>query len=72
MKKSFVGKIIRTALLAGLVPYRFEKDEETGGFEIGGLLWSVKKTPGEGRDNYSINILPLVGSKETNDENTEA
>ncbi|MBQ2061380.1 MAG: hypothetical protein II458_01770 [Oscillospiraceae bacterium] len=60
MKKLSIGRIIGLALLAGLVPYHFKKDEETGGFEAGGLLWSVKKTPGEEKDNYIINILPAV------------
>ena len=71
MKKFSIGKIIGLALIAGLVPYKFKKDEETGAFEVGGLLWSVKKTPGEEKDNYTINIIPIVGNKEEPAEGTE-
>ena len=59
MKKliKFLGK---TALAAGLIPYRFNKDEETGSYEIGGLLWSLKKTAGEENDSYALELLPFL------------
>ena len=72
MKKFSLGRIIGAALVAGLIPTHFQRDEETGGFEVGGLLWSVKKTPGEEKDNYAIELLPILGNKEESDGETEA
>ena len=54
-------KLVFAGLAAGLVPLYVKRDKEAGSFEVGGLLWSVKKTPGEERDNYTIELLPLLG-----------
>ena len=43
-----------------LIPYRFRKDED-GSFEVNALLWSVKKAPGEGKDTYTVELLPMLG-----------
>lgn len=63
-----IGKLIRKltlgALAAGMTPYRIQYDKETKGFELNSLLWAVKKTPGEERDKYTIELLPLFGKKE--------
>lgn len=63
-----IGKLIRKltlgALAAGMTPYRIQYDKETKGFELNSLLWAVKKTPGEERDKYTIELLPLFGAKE--------
>ena len=47
MKKlvKIIGAASAVALAAGLVPTHFKTDKETGEFEIGGLLWNLKKAP---------------------------
>ena len=30
-------------------------------FEVNALLWSVKKAPGEGKDTYTVELLPMLG-----------
>ena len=60
MKK--LGKAVAFALAAGMIPFRFRKDSETGSFEVRSLLWSVKKTAGKEQDNYTVELLPFVGS----------
>ena len=52
------------AAAASVLPYYFRMDRETGGFEVGSLLWAVKKTPGRERDKYDIELLPLFGAKD--------
>ncbi len=47
-------------LAVSLIPYRFRKDED-GSFEVNALLWSVKKAPGEGKDTYTVELLPMLG-----------
>ena len=66
MKKlgKFIGKLTLGALAASVVPYRFRMDKDTGSFEVGSLLWAVKKTPGTEQDKYTIELLPLIGAKE--------
>ncbi len=59
-----LGLLGGAALLASLVPTRFKRDEESGGFELGGLLWSLKKTPGEETDDYTLELLPFLNSGE--------
>ena len=56
-----IGKICVGALAASLVPYRFRWEKETGSFQLGSLLWSVKKTCGRERDNYEFELFPLFG-----------
>ena len=48
-------------LAASLIPYCFKTDKATGSFEISALLWSVKKAPGEGKDTYTVELLPMLG-----------
>ena len=74
MKKlgKFIGKLTLGALAASVVPYRFQMDKATGSFEVGSLLWAVKKTPGRERDKYTIELLPLFGSKEESAEEESA
>lgn len=61
------GKALGAAALAALVPYRFQSDKQTGSFELGALLWSLKKKPGEEKDVYTIEFLPFMGKKEAED-----
>ena len=66
MKKlgMILGGVCTGALAASLIPFRVKLDREKGAFEIGSLLWSLKKTPGEERDTYTFELLPLFGSAE--------
>ena len=57
MKKAL--RIFGIALAAGMIPYLVKKGDDSS-FEVRALLWSVKKTPGEGRDNYTLELLPLL------------
>ena len=66
-----LGILGGAALLAGLVPTHFKKDEESGGFELGGLLWSLKKTPGEETDDYALELLPFLGDGEEPEEDED-
>ena len=55
------GGIAVGALLVSLIPYRVQKDEETGAMEIRSLLWVLKKTPrkeGEEKDHYAFALPP--------------
>ena len=56
MKKivKIIGAASAAALAAALVPYRFKSDKESGEFELGGLLWNLKKTPGEEEDEDEL------------------
>lgn len=67
-----IGRVCLSVVTASLVPYRIQKDKETGGFEVRSLLWAVKKTPGEERDRYVLDILPFAGKKEPAKEEAEA
>ena len=45
------------ALIAGVVPYRYTKDEETGEQKIQALLWKAVRVPnGEEKDRTTVNI----------------
>lgn len=66
-----VGGVALGALAAGLIPYRFRKDKETGEFELGALLWGLKKTPGEEQDTYTVELLPCIRRREELDEEPE-
>lgn len=63
--KKIIGKIILGALAVGLTPYHIGVHTKTGAFELESLLWSLEKIPGEERDKYVFELLPLVGGKET-------
>ena len=62
MKK--LTKLLAAALAVGLTPFYFKSNKETGSYEVGGLLWSLKKTPGEETDNYTVELLPFVKTGE--------
>lgn len=66
MKKlaKILGGVCLGALTAGLIPFRFKRDRESGSFEVGSLLWAVKKTPGEEKDTYTVELLPGIGGKD--------
>ena len=65
MKKivKIIGAASAAALAAALVPYRFKSDKESGEFELGGLLWNLKKTPGEEEDTYTMELLPFLNQE---------
>lgn len=45
------------ALIAGVTPYRYSKNEETGEQKIQALLWKAVRTPREGeKDKTVVNI----------------
>ena len=56
--RRFLGRFCLYLLAAGMIPYRFNKDEETGGLEVRSLLWGVRKTPCEGKDQWAFAIPP--------------
>ena len=66
MKKivKIIGAAGAVALAAGLVPYHFKSDKESGEFELGGLLWNLKKTTGEEEDTYTMELLPFMDKEE--------
>lgn len=45
-----------TALAAGLIPYKVEKNEETGENSYQALLWRITSAPGETADKKEISI----------------
>ena len=58
-----VGGIVVGALLVSMIPYSFQKDEETGAMEIRSLLWALRKTPrkdGEEKDHYTFALPPCA------------
>ena len=57
MKKAL--RIFGIALAAGMIPYLVKTGDDSS-LEVRALLWSVKKTPGEGRDTYDVELLPLL------------
>lgn len=73
MKKmvKIIGAAGAVALAAALVPYHFKSDKESGEFELGGLLWNLKKTSGEEEDTYTMELLPFM-DKELENEPVEA
>ncbi len=61
--------------LAGLIPYRFESDED-GSCKVTALLWNMTKVPGEETDTYTVDVLPFIqfaeeGAEEDVDEEAE-
>lgn len=66
-----IGAVTLGALAASVIPYRFKRDEDTGAYELGALLWSLKKAPGKEEDTYTLQFLPLLGKKEKADEAPE-
>ena len=72
MKKivKIIGAAGAVALAAGLVPYHFTSDKESGEFELGGLLWNLKKTTGEEEDTYTMELLPFMDKEEEAQQET--
>ena len=72
MKKivKIIGAAGAMALAAGLVPYHFKSDKESGEFELGGLLWNLKKTTGEEEDTYTMELLPFMDKEEEAQQET--
>lgn len=72
MKKivKIIGAAGAVALAAGLVPYHFKSDKESGEFELGGLLWNLKKTTGEEEDTYTMELLPFMDKEEEDQQET--
>lgn len=68
-----LGAVGAAALAVVLTPFRFKSDKETGSYEVGALLWSLKKTAGEEKDTYTIELLPTLnkGVKEEVAEEAE-
>lgn len=54
----FIGGFCLGALVASAIPYSVKRDEETGALEIRSLLWALRKTPGEEKDNIAFAIPP--------------
>ena len=57
MKKAL--RIFGIALAAGMIPYLVKTGDDSS-LEVRALLWSVKKTSGEKRDTYVVELLPLL------------
>lgn len=56
------GRIALGALALSAIPYKIEKDEETGAFEIRSLLWGWKKTPpAEGEEDANV-VFAIPGN----------
>lgn len=74
MKKivKIIGAAGAVALAASLVPYRFKSDKESGSYELGGLLWNLKKTRNEDEDTYTMELLPFVDKEKPEEETVEA
>ncbi|MGM9593428.1 MAG: hypothetical protein ACI3U8_03670 [Candidatus Onthomonas sp.] len=72
MKKvvKIIGAAGAVALAAGLVPYHFKSDKESGEFELGGLLWNLKKTTGKEEDTYTMELLPFMDKEEEAQQET--
>ncbi len=56
--RRFIGRFCLNLLAFSMIPYRFKKDAETNALEVRSLLWGVRKTPGEGKDQWAFAIPP--------------
>lgn len=55
--KKLLTALGTAALIAGVTPYRYSKNEETGEQKIQALLWKAIRTPQEGeKDKTTVNI----------------
>ena len=59
--KTFLKVLGTTALLAALVPVKFQKDEETGEMSCQSLLWKLKVAPAKGDENTEIGLNLMEG-----------
>ena len=58
---TIIGRTAACTLLVSLIPYRIQKDEETGIMEIRSLLWALRKIPrkeGQEKDQYVFALPP--------------
>ena len=58
-------------MLLGLIPYRFSIEEETHSYELGSLLWALKKTVGKDSSTYTIELLPCINFEAASEEDDE-
>ncbi|MDE7262656.1 MAG: hypothetical protein K2N78_11460 [Oscillospiraceae bacterium] len=49
-------KVLGAALVAGLTPYKVEKNEETGEKSYQALLWRITSAPGDGESQREIGV----------------
>lgn len=56
-----------TALAAALVPYRVDKDEETGDLTLDALLWQGKRSVRDGEKHINVNFAPWFSPNRTDD-----
>ena len=65
MKKivKIIGAAGAVAAAAALIPYHFKNDKDSGEFELGGLLWKLRKESGEEEDTYTMELLPFIDKK---------
>ena len=55
--KKLLTALGTAALIAGVTPYRYSKNEETGEQKIQALLWRATRTPRDGeKDKTVVNI----------------
>ena len=63
-KRELSRKILCAALAAGLVPYRFKIAQESGDFEVRGLLWRLKKEFDGEQHCCTVDLLPFLNHGE--------
>lgn len=56
-----------TALAAALIPYRVNKDDETGDLTLDALLWQGKKSIRDGEKHINVNFAPWFSPNRTDD-----
>lgn len=56
-----------TALAAALLPYRVNRDEETGDLTLDALLWQGKKSIRDGEKHINVNFAPWFSPNRTDD-----
>ena len=59
-KKHVSRKIAGAALAVGLVPYHFKVTQESGEFEMRGLLWKLKKEFDGEQHCYTVDLFPFL------------
>ena len=57
------------ALVAGLTPYKVEKDEETGEKSYQALLWRITSAPSRGRPLFRGSSVPSRGALQSSEKN---
>lgn len=70
----FIGGAVLGALIVSAIPYKFNKDEETGTVEIRSLLWGMKKIPKGVSDDkeHLFFAIPASGLDQEEAEETVA